>query len=139
MNSVGRTIHAVLGFWHGLASIQNVFDILASTEVAPGLRPVASKNFQLIGKLLERLRPTKATVAALLTVVAAIEAAASIAFLRGAVDGEESDDAFVVSLILFGSFFLIDDAFDGYQMGSDNRAIFTLVATSYAASRSARA
>jgi hypothetical protein len=139
MNSVGRTIHAILGLWHGLASIQNVFDILASTEVAPGLRPVASKNFQLIGKLLERLHPSKANVAALLTIVAAIEAVASVAFLRGAVDGEESNDAFVGSLILFGAFFLIDDAFDGYQMGSDHRAIFTLVAASYAASNAALA
>jgi hypothetical protein len=138
MNSVGRTIHAVLGLWHGLASIQNVFDILASIEVAPSLRPVASKNFQPIGKLLEPLHLSKENVAALLTVVAAIEAVASVAFLRGAIDGEESNDAFAVSLILFGGFFLIDDAFDGYQMGSDHRAIFTLVVASYAASKTAR-
>jgi hypothetical protein len=63
MNAVGRTIHAVLGLRHELASIQNVFDILASTEVAPGLRPIASKNFPLIGKLLERVRTSKANVA----------------------------------------------------------------------------
>ena len=139
MNSVGKTIHAVLGLWHGLASIQNAFDVLASVEVAPGLRSVASKNFQLIEKLLERLHPSKEVVAALLAVVAAIAAVASVAFLRGAVDGEESNDAFAVSLVLFGAFFLIDDAFDGYQMGSDHRAIFTLVAASYAASKTARA
>jgi hypothetical protein len=139
MNSVGRTIHAVLGLWHGLASLQNVFDILASTEVAPSLRPVASKNFQLIRKLLERVRPSKENVAVLLSVVAAIEAVASVAFVRGAIDREESNDAFAVSLVLFGAFFLIDDAFDGYEIGSDHRAIFTLVAASYAASKTAGA
>ena len=139
MNSVGRTIHAVLGLWHGLASIQNVFDILASIEVAPGLRPIASKNFKPIGKLLEPLHPSKENVAVLLTIVAAIEAGASVAFVRGAIDGEASDDAFVASLILFGGFFLVDDAFDGYRMGSDHRAIFTLVAASYAASKTDRA
>jgi hypothetical protein len=139
MNSVGRTIHAVLGLWHGLAAIQNIFDTLASIEVAPGLRPIASKNFQLIGKLLERLHPAKESVATLLTAVAAVEAIASVSFLRGAVDGEASEDGFAVSLALFGAFFLIDDAFDGYKIGSDHRAIFTLVAVGYAASRTARA
>jgi hypothetical protein len=135
VNAVGRTIHAVLGLWHGLAAIQNIFDILASIEVAPGLRPIASKNFQMIGKLLERVHPSKENVATLLTTVAAVEAIASVAFLRGAVDGEESNAGFAVSLALFGAFFLIDDAFDGYQIGSDHRAIFTLVAAGYAASK----
>jgi hypothetical protein len=135
VNAVGRTIHAVLGLWHGLAAIQNIFDILASIEVAPGLRPIASKNFQMIGKLLERVHPSKENVATLLTAVAAVEAIASVAFLRGAVDGEESNDGFAVSLALFGAFFLIDDAFDGYQIGGDHRAIFTLVAAGYAASK----
>jgi len=134
MNSVGRAIHAVLGLWHGLAAVQNVFDVLASTGVAPDLRPVASKNFELIGKLLEPLHPSTGVVSALLAVVAAIEAAASVSFFRGAVAGETSDDGFAVSLVLFGAFFLIDDAFDGYQIGSDHRAIFTLLAAAYAAS-----
>jgi hypothetical protein len=67
--------------------------------------------------------------------VAAVEAIASVAFLRGAVDGEESNDGFAVSLALFGAFFLIDDAFDGYQIGGDHRAIFTLVAAGYVASK----
>jgi hypothetical protein len=100
---------------------------------------VASKNFALIGKLLGPVRPSKESVATLLVAVASIEAVASAAFLRGAVDGKDSDDGFAVSLALFGAFFLIDDAFDGYQMGSDHRAIFTLVAAGYAASRTARA
>jgi hypothetical protein len=135
MNSVGRKLHAVLGLWHGLAAVQNVFDILASTGVAPGLRPFASKNVEAIGKLLERVHPSKETIAALLAVAAATEAVASVSFFRGAVDGETSNDGFAVSLALFGGFFLIDDAFDGYQMGADHRAIFTLVATAYAASK----
>ena len=138
MNSVGKTLHAVLGSWHGLAAVQNVFDILASTGIAPALRPLASKNTELIGKLLERLHPSKDTIAALLAIAAAVEAVASAAFLRGALDGEVSDDGFAVSLALFGGFFLIDDAFDGYDLGADHRAIFTLVASAYAASKIAR-
>jgi hypothetical protein len=135
MNSVGRTIHAALGLWHGLAAIQNVFEILASMGVAPDLRPLASKNVEAIGKLLERVHPSKENVAALLAVAAAIEAVASVSFLRGAVDGETSHDGFAVSLALFGSFFLLDDAFDGYEIGADHRAIFALIATAYVASR----
>jgi hypothetical protein len=139
MNFVGRTIHAVLGLWHGLAAVQNVFDILASTGVAPGLRPLASKNVEAIGKLLERLHPSNGNIAALLAVVAAVEGVASLSFFRGVVDGETSNDGFAVSLALFGGFFLIDDAFDGYQIGADHRAIFTLVATAYVASKIGRA
>jgi hypothetical protein len=138
MNSVGRTLHAVLGLWHGLAAVQNVFDILASTGVVPALRPLASKNTELIGKLLERLHPSKEQIAGLLAVAVAGEAVASVAFLRGAVDGEVSDDGFVLSLALFGGFFLVDDAVDGYALGADHRAIFTLIAAAYAASKMAR-
>jgi hypothetical protein len=138
MNSVGRTIHAVLGLWHGLAAAQNIFDILATTGVAPQLRPLASKNVEAIGKTLERLHPSEENVSALLAVAAAAEGVASASFLRGAFDGEISLDGFALSLALFGGFFLVDDAFDVYTLGADHRAIFTLVAASYVASRAAQ-
>jgi hypothetical protein len=139
MNAVGKTLHGVLGFWHGLAAVQNVFDILASTGVAPALRPLASKNTALMRKLLERIHPSQSTLAGLLAVVSVTEAVASVAFLRGAIDDEPSDFGFALSLALFGSFFLLDDAFDGYDLGADHRAIFTLLAAAYAASKIARA
>ena len=138
MNSVGKTLHAALGLWHGLAAIQNVFDILASTGVAPALRPLASKNTELIGKVISRLHPSTDAIAGLLGVVAAIEGVAAVAFLRGALDGETSEDGFALSLALFGGFFLVDDAFDSYDLGADHRAIFTLIAVAYAASKVGR-
>jgi hypothetical protein len=138
MNAVGRTIHGVLGLWHGLAAIQNVFDLLATTGVAPELRPLASKNFALIEKLAEPLHLPQRTITVLLAGASAIEAAAAAAYARGALGGERSELGFGLSLALFGAFFLIDDVFDDYDLGTKHRAIFTLVATGYATSGAAR-
>ena len=138
MKAAGKTIHAVLGLWHGLAAVQNAFDILATTQVAPELRPFASKNAAAIAKLLERLHPSTPQIAALLGGVCAIEALAAASFARGALGGKSDDLAFALSLGLFGAFFLVDDAFDNYDMGADHRAIFTLVAASYCACKAAR-
>jgi hypothetical protein len=138
MNLVGRTILGVLGLWHGLAAIQNIFDVLASTGVAAGLRPLASKNFELIAKATQPLHVPRNAIAVLLTKAACIEAAASVSFARGALAGEDGDLGFALSLALFGSFFLIDDALDDYDLGAKHRAIFTLVAAGYAAARAAK-
>ncbi len=139
MNVVGRTILGVLGLWHGLAAIQNFFDVLASTGIATRLRPLASKNFELIAKVAEPLRPPRTAIAVLLTGAAKIEAAASVSFVRGAIAGEGAELGFALSLALFGSFFLIDDALDDYDLGTKHRAIFTLLAAGYAAVRAAKA
>ena len=138
MNVVGRTVLAVLGLWHGLAAIQNFFDVLASTGIDAGLRPLASKNFDVIAKMAEPLHLRKGSIAALLTGAATIETAASVSFARGAIAGEESNVGFALSLALFGSFFLIDDALDDYELGAKHRAIFTLVAAGYAAAKAAK-
>jgi hypothetical protein len=135
---VRRTILAVLGTWHGLAATQNTFDLLASTGVAPRLRPLASKNMELVAKLTEPLHPSKSTLVLLVSGAAAIEAAASLSFVRGAVDGKRSELGFCLSLTLFGTFFLIDDAFDEYDLGAKHRAIFSLLAVSYLAVRAAK-
>jgi hypothetical protein len=127
----------VLGAWHGVAAVQNAFDVLASTGIAPALRPLAAKNFALIGNATKELQPSKATIAMLLTGVALIEGAASLAFVRATLSDSDGEAAFVLSLALFGTFFLIDDALDDYDLGADHRAIFTMVATSYAAIRAA--
>lgn len=109
--------------------------MLASTGVAPGLRPIAAKNFRMIAKLAAPLHPPKWLPAALLSGAAAIEALAAVSYLRGALSDGRSDAGFALSLWLFGAFFLIDDAFDDYDLGAKHRAIFTLVAATYAASR----
>lgn len=137
MNPVRRTVLAVLGLWHGLAALQNIFDILASTGVAPGLRRLASKNLELVGKLAKPLHLPKSTVVVLLAGACTVEAAASASFARGAIEGDQSELGFGLSLALFGSFFLIDDAFDDYDLGAKHRAIFMLVAAGYAASKAA--
>ncbi len=138
MNLVRRTILAVLGLWHGLAAIQNFFDVLASTGIAAGLRPLASKNFELIAKAAKGLHPPTAAIAVLLTGAAGIEAGACGSFVRGAIADEDGELGFALSLALFGSFFLIDDALDDYDLGSKHRAIFTLVAAGYAAAKAAK-
>jgi hypothetical protein len=135
----GRTILTVLGVWHGLAAVQNVFDVLATTGVAPRLRPVASKNFELVAKLARPLHPNVRTIATLLAGASLVEAAAAVSFARGALAGACDDAGFGLSLALFGSFFLIDDAFDDYDLGAKHRAIFTLVAISYVAAKAAEA
>jgi hypothetical protein len=139
MNPVGRTTLAVLGLWHGLAAVQNAFDILASTGVAPGLRPLASKNLELVVKLVAPLHAPRPALLALLAGASALEAVASASFARGAIEGGRGDLGFGLSLALFGSFFLIDDAFDNYELGAKHRAIFTLVVASYAAAKAAEA
>lgn len=138
MKAAGRTVLAVLALWHALAAIQNVFDILASTGLAPGLRRLASKNLELIGKLAEPLHLPKSSLVLLLAGAATVEAAASASFACGAIDGDRNELGFGLSLALFGSFFLIDDAFDDYDLGAKHRAIFTLVAAGYAASKAAQ-
>jgi hypothetical protein len=137
MNAAGRSVLAVLGAWHGLAAVQNVFEVLVSTGVAPGLRPLASKNLELVGKLAEPLHPPKSAIVTLVAAASAIEAAASVSFVRGAIAGDRSEPGFALSLALFGAFFLIDDAFDDYELGAKHRAIFTLVAAAYAAAGAA--
>ncbi len=137
MNAVGRTLHGILGVWHGLAAIQNVFEILAARDVVPGLKPLASKNLELIGKLLEPLHPGEATIVMLLAGASAVEVTASVAYLRGLVADECADAGFALSLLLFGAFFLIADAFDDYDLGARHRAVCTLIAAAYAASRAA--
>ena len=94
MNAVGRTLHGILGVWHGLAAIQNVFEILAARDVVPGLKPLASKNLELIGKLLEPLHPGEATIVMLLAGASAVEVTASVAYLRGLVADECADAGF---------------------------------------------
>jgi hypothetical protein len=135
MNPVGRTLLGVLGLWHGLAAVQNVFEILVSGGIAPGLRPVASKNYELIAKVVQPLHPPKAVLLAMLAGASAIEAVAAVSFAGGAIDGEPRELGFALSLALFGAFFLIDDAFDDYDLGARHRAVFTLVASAYAAAK----
>jgi len=137
MNLVRRTILGVLGLWHGLAATQNVFDVLASTGIATGLRPLASKNFDMIANVAEPLHPSRTAIAVLLTGAATIEAAASVSFVRAAFTGEGAEVGFALSLALFGSFFLIDDGLDDYDLGAKHRAIFTLVVAGYAATKAA--
>lgn len=130
---------AVLSVWHGLAAIQNVLDLLASSGRFPAWRPPASRNLEMIGKLAEPLHPPKSALFALLAGVAAVEAGASGSFARGALGVGDSDVGFSLSLALFGAFFLIDDAFDDYELGAKHRAMFALVAAAYAASKAAQA
>ena len=59
MTAVGKTIHGTLGFWHGLAALQNAADVLATSGIAPKLRPLASKNVALVGELAKPLHPTQ--------------------------------------------------------------------------------
>jgi hypothetical protein len=125
----------ILGAWHGLASVQNAFDVLASTGVAPGLRPYASKNFKLIAEAAKSVHPSRQTIALLLTGAAAAEALAGTALTAAALRGKSGEFGFAVSMMLFGAFFLIDDALDDYDLGADHRAIFTMLAASYAAVR----
>jgi hypothetical protein len=91
----------------------------------------------LIAKLTAPLHPPRASIAALLTGASAVEAAASASFIRSAVAGEPCELGFALSLALFGAFFLVDDAFDEYDLGAKHRAVFTLVAASYSASKAA--
>jgi hypothetical protein len=136
MRLVGRTIAVVLGLWHGQAAVQNALDILATTDVAPELRPFAAKNCELVGKLLKPIKPSRATIVYLVGGAAAMEAVVASAFIVSAVRGIRSEFGFAIALTLFGAFFVIDDAFDDYDLGADHRAIFTLFAAAYAASRS---
>jgi hypothetical protein len=138
MTLVGRTILAVLGLWNGLAAIQNVFDVLASTGIAAGLRPLASKNFDLIAKETAPVHPPQAAIALLLSGAAGMEAVAAVSFARGALSGKESELGFALSLALFGAFFIIDDAFDDYELGAKHRGVFTLLGAGYVAIKAAK-
>jgi hypothetical protein len=133
MKSVGRTVHGVLALWHAIAATQNVFEILVATKAAPALAPFASKNLQLVEKVVGPLHLPGATGCALLAGASALEFAASLGFIRGALSGRRNDPAFAASLLLFGSFFLIDDALDDYDLGAKHRAIFTLIVAAYSA------
>jgi hypothetical protein len=133
MKSVGRTVHGVLALWHAIAATQNVFEILVATKAAPALAPFASKNLQLVDKVVGPLHPPEGTGCALLAGASTLEFVASLGFIRGALAGRRNDPAFAASLLLFGSFFLIDDALDDYDLGAKHRAIFTLILAAYSA------
>ncbi len=133
MKAVAKTIHGTLGFWHALAALQNVADILATSGVAPALRPLASKNVALVGELVKPLHLTQRTIITLVSGVSIVEAVAAAAYLRAALRERRSELGFGLSLALFGAFFLIDDAFDNYDLGAKHRATFALLAASYAA------
>jgi hypothetical protein len=138
MTAVGKTIHGTLGFWHGLAALQNAADVLATSGIAPKLRPLASKNVALVGELAKPLHPTQRTIATLVIGATIVEAVAAVAYLRAALGNGRSELGFGLSLALFGAFFLIDDAFDNYELAAKHRATFALLAASYAACGTAR-
>jgi hypothetical protein len=133
MNAVSKTIHGTLGFWNTLAALQNVADVLATSGVAPALRPLASKNVVLVGDLVKPLHLTQRTILTLVIGVSIVEAVAAAAYLRAALGERRSELGFGLSLALFGAFFLIDDAFDNYDLGAKHRATFALLAASYTA------
>jgi hypothetical protein len=128
-----RAIQATLAAWHALAATQNVFEILASAGIAPGLRPLASKNLELIERYVERVRLPKRASVPLLACASALEAAAAAGFCRGVLRGRRSEFGFTTALALFGGFFLIDDAFDDYEMGARHRSTFTMLIVAYMA------
>jgi hypothetical protein len=134
MKFVGRTVHGVLALWHALAASQNAFEILVATEAAPGLKPFASKNLPLVEKVIGPLRLPRGSACALLAGASGLELVAALGFIRGALAGKRSEPAFAASLLLFGSFFLTDDALDDYDLGAKHRAIFTLIVAAYSAS-----
>jgi hypothetical protein len=133
MNTVPKVIHGTLGVWHALAALQNAADVLATSGIAPALRPVASKNVALIGELVKPLHLTQRTIATRVIGVCIVEAVSGAAFLRAARGEGRSEFGFGLSLALFGAFFLIDDALDNYDLGAKHRAIFALLAASYVA------
>jgi hypothetical protein len=133
MIAVPKVIHGTLGFWHALAALQNAADVLATSGVAPALRPIASKNVALIGELVQPLHLTQRTIGTLVIGVSLVEAVSAAAFLRATLGEGRAEFGFGLSLALFGAFFLIDDAFDSYDLGAKHRAIFALLAASYAA------
>ncbi len=133
MNAVPKVIHGTLGVWHALAALQNAADVLATSGVAPALRPIASKNVALIGELVQPLHLTQRTIGTLVIGVSLVEAVSAAAFLRATLGEGRAEFGFGLSLALFGAFFLIDDAFDSYDLGAKHRAIFALLAASYAA------
>ncbi|HTW84269.1 MAG TPA: hypothetical protein VMD91_09400 [Candidatus Sulfotelmatobacter sp.] len=127
MRSVSRMVLTILATWQGLAAIQNLADVLVEADLAPQLRPVASKNYPMIADLLAPLHPPRELVLGLLTGCAAVETLAAVALARGASgDRERAENGFALSLGLFGAFFLIDDAFDAYEMGAKHRDAFVL-------------
>jgi hypothetical protein len=133
MKSVGRAVHGVLALWHAIAATQNAFEILVAARAAPALAPFASKNLQLVQKVIGPLHLPEGAGCLLLAGASALEFAASLGFMRGALAGRRDDPAFAASLLLFGSFFLIDDALDDYDLGAKHRAIFTLILAAYSA------
>jgi hypothetical protein len=128
-----RAIQATLAAWHALAATQNAFEILASAGIAPGLRPLASKNLELIERYADRVRLPKRVSATLLACASVLEVAAAAGFCRGAVRGRRSEFGFTAALALFGAFFLIDDAFDDYDEGARHRSVFAMLIVCYMA------
>ena len=131
MNVVGRTVLSVLGAWHGLSALQNTCELLAGFGLAPMLKPVAAKNLDLMKKLTAPLHFDEDALARLLVGVSLLESTAALAFVHGAVAGKRAEAGFALSLALFGAFFLIDDAFDDYELSAKHRAVFTMVAACY--------
>jgi hypothetical protein len=126
-SAVSRIVLSVLGAWLGLAAAQNLADVLVEADLAPPLRPVASKNFQLMADLTSRAHLPREVLLGLLCGVAAVEASAASAFARAAAGRPAAAEAgFALSLALFGAFFLIDDAFDAYELGAKHRDAFVL-------------
>jgi len=138
MTTVGRTIHLALGSWLAVAAFQNAAAVLATSGLAPQLKPLASKNVALVGKVAEPLHLSPRAIAALVTCASVIEAAAAAALVRATLTGKRSELGFGLSLALFSGFFVIDDMLDDYDLGAKHRAIFTLFAVAYAACGSAR-
>ena len=132
MTAVGKTIHGTLGFWHGLAALQNAADVLATSGIAPKLRPLASKNVALVGELAKPLHPTQRTIATLVIGATIVEAVAAVAYLRAALGNGRSELGFGLPRTLRR--FLSDRRrVHNYELAAKHRATFALLAASYAA------
>ena len=126
MRPVRRTVLLAFAAWHGLASAKNACDVLAALRIAPAAAPFRSKNLEAMEKLLASWHPSRTVLAGLLGGVAAVEAAAALAFAAG-----NEELAFTLAVLLFTAFMLIDDAFTDYQLDATHRNVLVLLLVGY--------
>lgn len=132
MLSVRRTVLAAFAAWHGLAAAKNLCELLGAFGV-PAAARFGSTNLAAIEKLLASLRPPRPVLGALLAGATALEAGAALAFVR---DDEET--GFILALLLFTGFVLVDDAFVDYRLDETHRGILTMILVGYLVVREER-
>jgi hypothetical protein len=130
--ALARVVLLGLATWLALATVSNVCDGLVAAGVVPHLGFV-SGNFVMARDTLARIAFPAWGAGAFLVLAIVLEAIACVAFARAFLDLSLAriNQAFLVAILLFGGFVVVDEICTAYELEGIHRGIVVFIAALY--------